>query len=110
MSAFDPYIVCLDLHPWMALRPAGLKAQASGFNSFDLPYASIRAFTRPVYIAVGGLSTQVALRKAQVLESLFPDARVEVFPDRHHFDPPQRAEPVCIARALVSLWEKASVS
>jgi pimeloyl-ACP methyl ester carboxylesterase len=99
-----------DPPAWMALRPAGLKTLVSAFNHFDLPYASIRAFTKPVYLAVGGLSTQLELRKAQVLESLFPDAHVEVYPDRHHFDPPQRAEPERFARALVSLWEKAPIT
>jgi pimeloyl-ACP methyl ester carboxylesterase len=99
-----------DPPPWMAKRPAGLKALVGAFGSFDLPYGLLRAYTRPVYIAVAGLSTPVEMRKAEVLQGVFPDIQVEVYPERHHFDPPQRAEPDRFAKALTSLWEKASQS
>jgi hypothetical protein len=41
------------------------------------------------------------------LATVFPDFAVEVFPDRHHFDPPHRIEPARVARSLRSLWARA---
>jgi hypothetical protein len=41
---------------------------------------------------------------AERLARVFPDFTVEVFPDRHHFDPPHRIEPARVAAWLRSLW------
>ena len=96
-----------DPPPWMAKRPAGMKALAKAFASYDLPYDRLRLFSKPVYIAVAALSNPVELRKAETLDGLFPDTQVELYTNRHHFDPPQRAEPERFAQALRSLWAKA---
>jgi pimeloyl-ACP methyl ester carboxylesterase len=96
-----------DPPPWMARRPAGIKALISAFSSYDLPYERLRAFTKPVYIAVAALSNPVELRKAEVLQGLFADMRLEIYPNLHHFDPPQRHEPERFARSLEALWAKA---
>ncbi len=93
--------------PWMARRPAGIRTLIRGFAAYDLPYARLRAFTPPVYMAVAALSNPVEQRKAEVLQGLFPDIQVEVYANLHHFNPPQRAEPEHFARALTRLWEKA---
>ena len=40
--------------------------------------------------------------------TIFPDLTVEVFAERHHFDPPHRAEPERTAIVLRTHWERAS--
>jgi hypothetical protein len=38
---------------------------------------------------------------------VFADFELEVFEDRHHFDPPHRIEPERLARSLERLWGRA---
>jgi hypothetical protein len=65
-------------------------------------------FDRPVYFALGGRShPDYYARMAGRLDGVFPDFRIEVFPERHHFDPPHRMEPQRLAASLRSLWERA---
>ncbi|GGH98989.1 alpha/beta fold hydrolase [Arthrobacter liuii] len=95
--------------PWMAKRPAGIKAFMQTFKDYDLDRSRLAAFTKPVFFALGGLSHpddfgEVAARLARVF---FPDFHLEVFPGRHHFDPPHRAEPQRLAEALRRHWESA---
>ena len=40
----------------------------------------------------------------------FPDFELEVFEERHHFDPPHRIEPERLARSLEALWRRAEAS
>lgn len=91
----------------MAKRPAGLEAMVRAFRRYDLDPERLRRFRKPVYLAVGGLSRPVERRKAERLADLFPDLQVEVYENRHHFDPPHRAEPARFARALRELWRRA---
>lgn len=92
---------------WMAKRPAGLHAMTSAFRRHHLDVEELRHFDRPVYLAVGGKSHPVEMRKAERLAAIFPDARVEIYEDRHHFDPPHRAEAARFANALRDLWSRA---
>ncbi|WP_131682202.1 hypothetical protein [Pseudarthrobacter sp. YALA5] len=60
---------------------------------------------------LGGLSNpddygEVAERPAAV----FPDYRLEVFSERHHFDAPHRIEPERPAGLLRGHWERAEGS
>jgi pimeloyl-ACP methyl ester carboxylesterase len=96
-----------ELPPWMAQRPAGLKALQHAFNNSIIAYTRFSQFHKPVYLAIGSLSNPIEERKADVMARLFPDFQVEVYADRHHFDPPQRAEPDRFARALDQLWARA---
>jgi hypothetical protein len=41
---------------------------------------------------------------ADRLAAMLPDFTLEVFEDRHHFDPPHRAEPERLARTLAAFW------
>lgn len=93
--------------PWMARRAAGLQFLVRAFREHNFVLDELRNFTRPVYIAVGSLSDPYEERKAKILSSLFPDFRLEMYENRHHFDPPQRAEPERFAEALVGLWSRA---
>jgi pimeloyl-ACP methyl ester carboxylesterase len=94
--------------PWMAKRPAGLRAFIAAFDSGDLDLEALRAFSRPVYFALGGRSNPDYYgRMAERLAAIFPDFTLETFPERHHFDPPHRLEPERLADSLLALWQRA---
>lgn len=93
---------------WMAARPAGLKAIIDAFESAELDLDDLRRFQGPVYFALGGRSNpdQYA-RAAERLGGAFEDFTLEVFEERHHFDPPHRIEPDRLAASLRALWARA---
>jgi pimeloyl-ACP methyl ester carboxylesterase len=97
--------------PWMAKRPAGIRAFTRTFKTYDLDRESLRRFDRPVYYALGGLSNpdhygEIAERLSRVLD----DFTLEVFEERHHFDPPHRIEPERLAGSLRTLWKRAETA
>jgi hypothetical protein len=97
-----------DPPPWMAGRPGGIRAIIRAFEEGDLDLEPLRRFDRPVYFALGALSNpdhyeEIATR----LGGVFPDFELEVFQERHHFDPPHRIEPERLARSLRALWQRA---
>jgi pimeloyl-ACP methyl ester carboxylesterase len=94
--------------PWMAKRPAGIQALIHAFDDGDLDLDALRAFDRPVYFALGGRSNpDYYARMADRLTTIFTDFTIETFPERHHFDPPHRAEPERVADSLLALWQRA---
>ena len=94
--------------PWMAKRPAGMRAFLHAFDDCDLDLEALRAFDRPVYFALGGRSNpDLYGRMAERLATIFPDFTLETFPERHHFDPPHRIEPDRLASSLLAFWERA---
>ena len=94
--------------PWMARRPAGLVAFISTFQTYALDLDALRTFSRPVLYGVGGLSNpDYYARQGDKLATVFPDFTVEVYEERHHFDPPHRAEPERVAADLRRLWARA---
>jgi pimeloyl-ACP methyl ester carboxylesterase len=97
-----------DPPPWMAQRPAGIRAFLKTFRNYDLSRSALAGFHRPVYFALGGLSNPdeygaIATR----LSGVFPDFQLEVFEQRHHFDPPHRIEPDRVASSLHAVWTRA---
>jgi pimeloyl-ACP methyl ester carboxylesterase len=94
--------------PWMAKRPLGLTALIGAFSTSELDHDVLRRFRRPACFALGGLSNpdQYA-RIAERLAGVFSDFTLEVFEERHHFDPPHRAEPERLAESLRALWARA---
>jgi pimeloyl-ACP methyl ester carboxylesterase len=97
--------------PWMAKRPAGIRAFTRTFRTYDLDRESLRRFDRPVYYALGGLSNPDQYGEiAERLSRVFGDFTLEVFEERHHFDPPHRIEPERLARSLRTLWERAEAA
>jgi pimeloyl-ACP methyl ester carboxylesterase len=97
-----------DPPPWMAKRPAGIRAFLRAFREGDLDQAALRRFGQPVYFALGGLSNADQYGEiARRLGEVFPDFELEVFEDRHHFDPPHRIEPERLAASLTRLWLRA---
>jgi pimeloyl-ACP methyl ester carboxylesterase len=94
--------------PWMAKRPAGIRAFLRAFESGELDLAELRRFDRPVYYALGGRSNpDYFAEMATRLDEIFADFTLETFPERHHFDPPHRIEPDRLARSLLALWQRA---
>lgn len=94
--------------PWMAKRPAGLRALMAAFDDSELDLEALRAFAKPVYFAIGGRSNpDYFVRMAERLAAIFPDFTIETFPERHHFDPPHRIEPERLSSSLLALWERA---
>ena len=95
----------------MAKRPAGIRAIMATFTSYDLDREALRTFRRPVYYALGGLSNPDQYEEiAKRLDTVFPDFELEVFDERHHFDPPHRIEPERLADSLRALWRRAERS
>jgi pimeloyl-ACP methyl ester carboxylesterase len=97
-----------DPPPWFAKRPGGINAFIETFKTYDLDRKMLARFDRPVYFALGGLSNPdqygaIATR----LRGVFPDFQLEVFEERHHFDPPHRIEPERLAESLKSVWRRA---
>jgi pimeloyl-ACP methyl ester carboxylesterase len=94
--------------PWMVKRPAGIRAFTRTFRTYDLDRDSLRRFDRPVYYALGRLSNPDQYGEiAERLSGVFDDFTLEVFEERHHFDPPHRIEPERLAGSLRTLWKRA---
>lgn len=94
--------------PWMRTRPAGLAALAREFARRDLDIQELRHYAGPVLYALGALSNpDHYAQQAQRLAGVFADFTLEIFEERHHFDPPHRAEPARLAQALTRLWARA---
>jgi pimeloyl-ACP methyl ester carboxylesterase len=94
--------------PWMATRPTGLRALIETFRSSTLDLDCLRAFEQPVYFALGGRSNPHYYgQMAERARAIFPNFTLEVFDERHHFDPPHRIEPERTARALRAHWARA---
>jgi pimeloyl-ACP methyl ester carboxylesterase len=94
--------------PWMKDRPAGVIAFIEASRTAELDTDGLRRLEAPVYFALGGLSNpDQYVRLAERLSRLFPDFTLEVFEERHHFDPPHRAEPERLASSLRRHWARA---
>jgi pimeloyl-ACP methyl ester carboxylesterase len=97
-----------DAPPWMAKRPAGIRAINRAFKRGGIDREALSRFDRPVYFALGALSNPDQYEEiAKRLRRVFPDFELEVFEERHHFDPPHRFEPDRLANSLKTLWRRA---
>src|SRR5262249_23133508 len=95
--------------PWMAKRPAGLRAFLKTFDSSTLDLDRLRAFDRPVYFALGGRSNPDYYgRMAERARQIFSDLTRAASPGRPHSAPPHRIEPERTAQALLAHWERAA--
>jgi pimeloyl-ACP methyl ester carboxylesterase len=96
--------------PWMARRPGGIRAFMRTFKTYELDHDALARFDRPVYFALGGLSNPDQFGAiATRLRRVFSDFELEVFEERHHFDPPHRVEPERLADSLNALWRRADL-
>jgi pimeloyl-ACP methyl ester carboxylesterase len=97
-----------DPPPWMAKRPSGIRAFQRAFKGGDIDREALRRFDGPVYFALGALSNPDQYWEiAKRLSGVFPDFKLEIFEERHHFDPPHRIEPERLANSLKTLWGRA---
>ncbi len=93
--------------PWMASRPAGVAAVMAAFGACELDLAPLIRARLPVLYVLGGRSNAALFAAiAERLAAALPDFTLEVFPDRHHFDPPHRAEPERLAGMLAAFWSR----
>jgi pimeloyl-ACP methyl ester carboxylesterase len=91
--------------PWMASRPAGIAAVMAAFAACELDLAPVIRAQLPVLYVLGGRSNPAWFAAmADRLAAALPDFTLEVFQERHHFDPPHRAEPERLARTLAAFW------
>ena len=91
--------------PWMATRPAGLRTFIKTLRASALDLDRLRAFEQPVLFVLGAKSNPDYYgRMAERASALFPDFTLEVFEERHHFDPPHRIEPDRTAAVLRAHW------
>jgi pimeloyl-ACP methyl ester carboxylesterase len=94
--------------PWMPSRLATIGALMAAFDAFEPDFDALRRFDRPVYFALGGRGNpDLYARMAQRLAGVFPDFTLEVFAERHHFDPPHRIEPARLGTSLRAFWTRA---
>lgn len=94
--------------PWMRSRPPALAMLPRVWKEHVLDEDALRAFTGPVLFTLGGKShPDLYPETAKRLEKIFPNFTLEVFEDRHHFDPPHRSEPERFARVLKAHWARA---
>lgn len=94
--------------PWMPSRLLGIGAFMAAFDAFQPNLDVFRRFDRPVYLALGGRGNpDLYARMAARLGRVFPDFTLEIYDERHHFDPPHRIEPKRLAAALRELWSRA---
>lgn len=94
--------------PWMPSRLAGIGGFMAAFDAFEPDFEVLRRFDRPVYFALGGRGNpDLYTRMAKRLADVFSDFTLDIFEDRHHFDPPHRVEPARLAAALREFWTRA---
>ena len=98
-----------DKHPNRLLSLAMLEPAWAGSWIWSPAHAELwqafgrlAAFSKPVLFVLGGRSNPDQFGGiVERLSTVFPDFRLEVFADRHHFDPPHRVEPERLARCCV---------
>lgn len=100
-----------DPPPWMASRPAAIRAIGPAFREYDLDPDALRRLRCPVLYVLASLSNpDLYEERANRARELFADFTLELFEDRHHFDPPHRAEPERVASLLRDLWNRAEAT
>lgn len=93
--------------PWMAQRIAALPVFLQTLRAGSIDHDALGGFQRPVLYTLGGGSHPWYRAGADRLSRIFPDFTLKEFKDRHHFDPPHRAEPEQFAATLLEHWERA---
>ncbi|HEX6888416.1 MAG TPA: alpha/beta fold hydrolase [Candidatus Nanopelagicales bacterium] len=92
---------------WAARRPRGLPTLIAAFARQRLDLDALRSLAGPTLVVVGSRSNpDYFAREAGRLVDVLPDWEVELFAERHHFDPPHQAEAERVARSLHRLWAR----
>ena len=93
-----------EVPPWMALRPAAIRAIGPAFLDYYVDPLRLQKLDCPVLYILGTLSAKMYEMRAERARHIFSDFTLEIFEGRHHFDPPHRAEPERVAALLKDLW------
>ncbi len=91
--------------PWLPRRIVGFKTGWPVWRRSSIDRDAFRSFDKPVYLPVGGLSARRFHEVAEILAGIFPDARIEVYEQLHHFKL-MRGEPERLATALLEVWAR----
>lgn len=94
--------------PWMAKRPAGIRAFINALRAHHIDADRYRAFDKPVYFSWGSLTHPRWTLMGRRLSKLFPNFRSEQFAGLHHLNTSHAAEPQRVASRLRELWERAA--
>jgi len=93
--------------PWMATRPAGVRALTTALKQHRVDPDSYRRYTAPVYFSHGSLSHPYWLGMRDRLAGLFPDFTGECYEGLHHLNTSHQADPARVAAALRRHWSRA---
>jgi pimeloyl-ACP methyl ester carboxylesterase len=93
--------------PWMAKRPAGVRAFIKALRGHHIAADRYRAFDKPVYFSWGSLTHPRWALMERRLSRLFPNFRSEQFSGLHHLNTSHAAEPQRVASRLRELWDRA---
>jgi pimeloyl-ACP methyl ester carboxylesterase len=93
--------------PWMAKRPAGIRAFVAAIREHRIAPQEYARFTAPVYFSRGSRTHPRWAAMQERLGLLFPDFTAEVFEGLHHLNTSHQAEPDRVAVALLNFWARA---
>ena len=93
--------------PWMASRPAGVRAMTTAFKQHRVDPTSYRRYAAPVYFSHGSLSNTYWMGMKDRLATLFPNFTAERYDGLHHLNTSHQAEPARVAAALRRHWSRA---
>lgn len=96
--------------PWMATRPAGIRAFTRAIAGHRVDPSRYEAFRPPVLYTHGSLSHPRWTVMRDRLASRFPDFSSELFDGLHHLNTSHQAEPERTAALLRALWARAEAS
>ena len=92
--------------PWMAKRPAAIRAFLDTLRRHRVEPADYAGFAAPVYFSRGSRTHPRWEAMQTRLARLFPDFTGEVFEGLHHLNTSHAAEPERVAATLVAFWER----
>lgn len=93
--------------PWMATRPAAIRAFLRAIAGHRIDPKRYEAFAPPVLYTHGSLSHPRWARMGDRLSRRFPDFTSELFGGLHHLSTSHQAEPERTAALLRALWARA---
>jgi pimeloyl-ACP methyl ester carboxylesterase len=93
--------------PWMAKRPAGLRAFLEALRAHHVAGDRYRTFDKPVFFSWGSLTHPRWRSMERRLSKLFPSFTSEMFEGLHHLNTSHMAEPQRVAARLRELWRLA---
>jgi pimeloyl-ACP methyl ester carboxylesterase len=96
-----------DPPPWMANRPAGIRAFIAAARRHQITPETYRRFRAPVYFSRGSRTHPRWAVMQLRLAKLFPDFTAEVYEGLHHLHTSHQAEPARVAASLRTLWTRA---